>query len=194
MKENNLEQTALISELSLLIEQSKQQVIAQVNSTLTILFWQMGKRINEDILQNKRADYGKQIVSTLSTQLEIKYGRNFTEKNVRRMMQFAEQFPDNGIVVTLSRQLSWSHFLVLIPLKTQEERTYYAKEVSGQNLGVRELRKQITSKTFERSSLANLQNISKHPAIRNTFKDPYFLDFLGLQNTYFEKDLEAAIL
>lgn len=96
----------------------------------------MGKRINEDILQNKRAEYGKQIVSTLSTQLEIKYGRNFTEKNVRRMMQFAEQFPDNGIVVTLSRQLSWSHFLVLIPLKTQEERTYYAIEVSGQNLGV----------------------------------------------------------
>jgi two-component sensor histidine kinase len=104
---NNLEQTALISELSLLIEQSKQQLVVQANSTITILFWQVGKRINEDILQNKRAGYGKQIVSTLSRQLETKYGRNFTEKNVRRMMQFAEHFTDNEIVVTLSRQLSW---------------------------------------------------------------------------------------
>jgi hypothetical protein len=68
------------------------------------------KRINKNILQNKRAEYGKQIVPTLSTQLENKYGRNFTEKNVRRMLQFAEQFADKEIVVTLSRQLSWSHF------------------------------------------------------------------------------------
>jgi hypothetical protein len=85
----------------------------------------VGKRINEDILQNKRADYGKQIVSTHSSQLETKYGRNFTEKNVRRTMPFAEHFPENEIVVTLSRQLSWSHFfLVLIPLITQEVRAY----------------------------------------------------------------------
>jgi predicted nuclease of restriction endonuclease-like (RecB) superfamily len=191
---NNLEQTALISELSLLIEQSKQQLVVQANSTITILFWQVGKRINEDILQNKRAGYGKQIVSTLSRQLETKYGRNFTEKNVRRMMQFAEHFTDNEIVVTLSRQLSWSHFLVLIPLKTQEERVYYAQVIAKQSLGVRDLRKQISNKTFERSSIANLQNTSSHPAILNTFKDPYLLDFLGLQNTYLEKDLEAAIL
>lgn len=190
----NQTEQVLVTELSLLIEQSQHQVVAQANSTLTLLFWQVGKRINEDILQNKRADYGKQIVSTLSAQLKEKYGRNFELGNLRRMMQFAEQFPDLQIVATLSRQLSWSHFRELIPLKTKEAREYYAQASAAQTLGIRELRKQISTKTFERSSIANLQNTSNHPAIHNTFKDPYFLDFLGLQNTYLEKDLEAGIL
>ena len=184
----------LLTELSQLIEQSQQQVVAQANSTLTLLFWHIGNRINNEILQNKRADYGKQIVSTLSTELKERYGRNFELGNLRRMIQFAEQFSDIEIVVTLSRQLSWSHFLVLIPLKSPEAKLYYAQSSATQTLGVRELRKQISTKTFERSSIANLQNTSNHPAIHNTFKDPYFLDFLGLQNTYLEKDLEEAIL
>src|SRR6218665_1021789 len=103
----------LFSDLSKLIEQSRNQVAMQANSTLTILFWQVGKRINDDILQNQRAEYGKQIVSTVSAQLETSYGRNFAEKNVRRMMQFAEGFSEIQIVVPLARQLSWSHFLIL---------------------------------------------------------------------------------
>ena len=185
---------ALLTELSQLIEQSQQQVVSQANSTLTMLFWHIGNRINKEILQNKRADYGKQIVATLSKQLKERYGRNFELGNLRRMMQFAEQFADLSIVATLSRQLSWSHFRELIPLKTNEAKMFYAELSATQVLGVRELRKQISTKTFERSSIANLQNTSNHPAIQNTFKDPYFLDFLGLQNTYLEKDLEAAIL
>jgi predicted nuclease of restriction endonuclease-like (RecB) superfamily len=184
----------LFNELSTLIEQSQQQVAAQANSTLTLLFWHIGNRINNEILQNKRADYGKQIVSTLSTQLENKYGRNFTEKNVRRMIQFAEQFSENSIVVTLSRQLSWSHFLVLIPLKTQDAKLFYAQETASLALGVRDLRKQIATKTFERTQIANIQNKSTNTNIYNSFKDPYLLDFLGLQNTYLEKDIETAIL
>lgn len=185
---------SLLTELSQLIEQSQQQVVSQANSTLTLLFWHIGNRINKEILQNKRADYGKQIVPTLSTQLEERFGRNFTEKNVRRMLQFAEQFSDYPIVVTLSRQLTWSHFLVLIPIKTQEAKLFYAEIATTQVLGVRDLRKQISTKTFERTTIANLQNTSAHPTIHNTFKDPYFLDFLGLQNTSLEKDVEQAIL
>ncbi|MEJ0103742.1 MAG: PDDEXK nuclease domain-containing protein [Bacteroidota bacterium] len=185
---------SLFNELSQLIEQGQQQVVAQVNSGLTILFWHIGNRINQNILQNKRADYGKQIVVTLSRQLTEKYGRNFEEKNLRRMLQFAEQFTDEEIVVTLSRQLSWSHFLVLIPLKDAQSKLFYAKAATIQGLGVRDLRKQIANKEFERTAIANLQNASNHPAIHNNFKDPYFLDFLGLKNTYLEKDLEHAIL
>ena len=75
----------LLAELSQLIEQSQIQVAITANSTVTLLFWQVGNRINNHILQNKRADYGKQIVPTVSAQLEKEYGRNFTEKNVRRM-------------------------------------------------------------------------------------------------------------
>ncbi len=184
----------LVNELALLIEESQQQVVSQANSTLTLLFWQIGKRINEDILQNKRADYGKQIVSTVSTQLKTQYGRNFELGNLRRMMQFAEQFADLSIVVPLARQLSWSHFTILIPIKNQEAKLFYANLAANGRLGKRELRNQISAKTYERTTIANLQNISEHPAIINTFKDPYLLDFLGLQNTFLEKDLEQAIL
>ncbi|MDN3654041.1 PDDEXK nuclease domain-containing protein [Ferruginibacter paludis] len=185
---------ALFNELSQLIEQSQLQVVAQVNSALTMLFWHIGDRVNQNILQNKRADYGKQIVVTLSRQLTEKYGRNFEEKNLRRMLQFAEQFRDDSIVVTLSRQLSWSHILILLPLKNAEAKLFYANAVVKGGLGVRELRKNISGKEFERTAIANLQNTSNHPAIHNNFKDPYFLDFLGLQNAYLEKDLELAIL
>ncbi|MCT1523871.1 PDDEXK nuclease domain-containing protein [Sphingobacterium hotanense] len=188
------EEQVLFNELSRLIEQSQLQIVIKVNSALTMLFWHIGYRINQNILQNKRADYGKQIVVTLSRQLTEKYGRNFEEKNLRRMLQFAEQFSDEQIVGTVSRQLSWSHILILLPLKNFEAKLFYANYVAKSGLGVRELRKKISAKEFERTSIANLQNTSNHPAIQNNFKDPYFLDFLGLQNTYLEKDLEEAIL
>lgn len=110
----------LFHELSKIIEQSQQQIAYQANSTLTMLFWEIGRRINNDILRNRRAGYGKQILTSISVRLEANFGKNFNEKNVRRMLQFAEQYPDMQIVVTLSRQLSWSHFLILIPLRKQQ--------------------------------------------------------------------------
>lgn len=158
----------LLAELSHLIEQNQREVVSQANSTLTMLFWQIGKRINKEILQNKRADYGKQIVPTVAAQLKEKYGRNFELGNLRRMLQFAEQFTDMQIVATLSRQLSWSHFRELIPLKSEEAKLYYAQASATQGLGIRELRKEISTKTFERSSIANLQNTGNHPSIHNT--------------------------
>lgn len=189
-----LSNTELFYELSQLIEKSKQQVAVQANSAVTILFWQIGNRINQDILQNKRAEYGKQIVSTLATQLENKYGRNFEIKNLRRMMQFAEQFTDFQIVVTLSRQLSWSHCLALLPIKNHESQLFYANQVSDNSISVRELRRQIALKTFERTNIADAQIMEATQIPFNTFKDPYILDLLGLQNTFLEKDLEDAIL
>ncbi|HAK77384.1 MAG TPA: DUF1016 domain-containing protein [Runella sp.] len=185
----------LLEQLLNLIEQSKKQVAIQVNSELTLLFWQVGKHINEYILQNQRADYGKRIFPTLSTKLKEKYGRNFEEKNLRRMSQFAEQFNDFQIVVTLSRQLSWSHFLLLIPLKKPEAQRFYAQIVANEQLSVRELRQQINQKVFERTAIANSQlPIADASITPNIFKDPYFLDFLGLKNDYLENDLENAIL
>jgi predicted nuclease of restriction endonuclease-like (RecB) superfamily len=190
----SISENELFNELSQLIEQSKQQVAVQANSAVTILFWQVGNRINQEILQNKRAEYGKQIVPTLSAQLENKYGRNFTEKNVRRMIRFAEQFTDSQIVVTLARQLSWSHFVELLPLKTMEAKLFYAQNASNNLFGIRELRRQIALKAFERTNIADAQIIEPTPIPFNTFKDPYILDLLGLQNTFLEKDLEEAIL
>lgn len=184
----------LFNELSQLIEQSKQQVAVQANSAVTILFWQIGNRINQDILQNKRAEYAKQIVSTLSTQLKERYGNNFELRNLRRMMQFAEQFSDSQIVVPLARQLSWSHFVELLPLKTMESKLFYAQNASNNLFGIRELRRQIALKAFERTNIADAQIIESTQIPFNTFKDPYILDLFGLQNTFLEKDLEDAIL
>ncbi len=184
----------LVQEISLLIEESKQQVFKTANSALTMLFWQVGKRVNDEILKNDRAQYGRQIITTVSAQLELKYGRNFAEKNLRRMMQFSIAFPDFEIVVPLARQLTWSHFLILIPLKSFESKIYYAQNAIENNWGKREFRNQIERKAFERNEIANMQLSASQPSLLNTFKDPYLLDFLNLKNTYLENDLEKSIL
>ena len=109
----------LFTDLAQIIEQGKSQLTKHVNSVLTLTYWHVGKKINEHILKNERAEYGKQIVPTVSLQLEKLYGRSFNEKNLRRMMRFAEVFEDFTIVAPLVRQLSWSHFLMLLPLKSK---------------------------------------------------------------------------
>lgn len=86
----DIQKEDLLTEISSLIEQARSMVIVQANHALTLLLWKIGRRVNEEILQNQRADYGKQIVVTLARQLTEKYGRNFEEKNLRRMLQFAE--------------------------------------------------------------------------------------------------------
>ncbi|MDR2928217.1 MAG: PDDEXK nuclease domain-containing protein [Cytophagaceae bacterium] len=189
-----LSEQTLLTDLSQLIEQSRQCTVVQINSIITMLFWNVGKRINENILQNKRADYGKRIVPTVSAQLENAYGENFTLKNIRRMMKFADKFPNLEIVSPLATQLSWSHFVELLPLKETNARLFYAKEATERNFGVRKLRKSIERKEFERTEIANLQLTEQSANPFNVFKDPYFLDFLSLPKDFLENDLEDAIL
>jgi len=184
----------LFNKLSDLVEHSKNKIVLQANSTLTMLFWQIGKHINDFLLTDNRAEYGKYIMSTLSTHLTEKYGNNFELRNLRRMRQFAEQFADIEIVSTLSTQLHWSHLVELLPLKTTEAKLFYAKKVAESNWGVRELRKQKDKKLFERSIVANNQLPAKIQETKNLFKDPYLLDFLKLKDDFLEKDLEEAIL
>jgi predicted nuclease of restriction endonuclease-like (RecB) superfamily len=185
---------ALFEEISALIEQTRRAVYANANSATVLLFWNIGNLVNNDILQNKRADYGKQIVVSLARQLCEKYGRSYEEKNLRRMLQFAEQFSDIEIVVPLARHLSWSHFLVLLPLKSMEAKLYYAQEAYDRQLGKRGLRELVSRKTFERTAIADTQITAASPVPPGTFKDPYMFDVLGLKDDCFEADLEDAIL
>lgn len=193
-KRVNAAAASLFQELAQLIDQSNRHLVSAINNTLSMLFWQVGNTINAHILQHKRADYGQQIVVTLSRQLVEEYGNSFEEKNLRRMMQFAEQFPDIEMVGSLSRYLSWSHFLALLPIKNHEAKMFYAEMSAKEMWGVRELRKQIANKVYERKTLANLQLGQIHKTSEVAFKDPYFLDFLGLKAGYLENDLESAIL
>jgi len=184
----------LVKKLVALVEDTKNEVVSYANSSLTTLFWNLGRAIKLEILNSQRAEYGKEIVVTVSRELVNKFGKSYEEKNLRRMIQFAEKFPEYENVVTLSRHLNWSHFLTLIPLKDSEARSFYAEAIKSDRLSVRELRKQISKKTFERTKSADLQIANSTVIDQGVFKDSYLLDFLKLSEGYLENDLEKAIL
>ncbi|MCL2250234.1 MAG: PDDEXK nuclease domain-containing protein [Oscillospiraceae bacterium] len=184
----------LFNRVSSLIEQSRRAIYSHAASSTMFLFWNIGKCINENILENRRADYGKKIVSMLSTQLTEKYGRSFALRNLRRMMQFAEQFPDFEIVSTASTQLSWSHFIEILPLKTHEAKLFYLNEASSGLISVMQLREMISRKAYERKEIANTQISPSSQIPQGIFKDPYLFDILGIKDEYLEADLENTIL
>ena len=200
---SNIRNNNLFEQIKNLIEQTKQNVAISVNSSLTMMYWEIGNKINQDILKNRRAEYGKEIVVTLSRQLQDNFGKGFDEKNLRRMMQFANAI-EKQKVVTLSRQLSWSHFLALLPLQESLKIEFYAQMSIVQNWGVRTLRERIDSMLYERTALSKqpeelikyeLDNIKQEEFSKNMIlKDPYLLDFLEINDRYLEKDLEDAIL
>jgi hypothetical protein len=109
---------ALIADLHQLIAEARQSFAAAVNAGLTLLYWRIGKRIVNEVFGQERAAYGQQIVVSLARQLVDEHGPSFGEKNLPRMMQFAAVFPEEEIVVSLIRQLSWTHFIALLPIKT----------------------------------------------------------------------------
>ncbi len=195
----------LLADLRQLIAQARLSAAVAVNATLTLMYWRIGQRIRSEVLGGERAGYGEQIVSTLSGELSAEFGRSFSEKNLRHMLRFAEAFPDEAIVSTLSRQLAWSHFLELIYLKEPAARGFYAEMASLDRWSVRTLRERVGSLLYERTALSRQpeQRIAHEldalqvkgdvvPSL--VLKDPYVLDFLGLQDRYLEKDLEDAIL
>ncbi len=195
----------LFTDIRQLIEDARQAVSRTVNITVTMLYWNIGRRINEEVLQNERAEYGKQIVSTLSRQLTEEFGKGWSEKQLRHFVKFAEVFPDMEIVSTLWRQLSWSHFKEIIYLNDELQVEFYAQLCRIENWSVRTLRDKIRSMLFERTAISQkpeelakleLQALKEEDKLSPdlVFKDPYVLDFLGLKDTYLEKDLEQAIL
>ncbi len=195
----------LLSDLRTLIEETRQDVARSVNSALVMLYWNVGQRIRQDILKERRAEYGREIVVTLSRQLVEEFGNGLSRPNVFRMVRFAEVFPEQEIVSTLSRQLSWSHFVEIIPLEDDLHRDFYAEMCRIERWSVRTLRQKIAGMLYERTALSKkpeelaekeLATLREEDRLTPelVFRDPYFLDFLGLKDTYSEKDLEAAIL
>lgn len=188
----------LHAELRALIANSRQRLAGAVNAELTRLYWTLGQRLATEVLGGERASYGSQLMARLGQQLAAEFGRGFEAKNLQRMVQFAQAFPEAEIVVTLSRQLSWSHVVALLPLKKPAAQSFYAQQCAEQRWSVRELRQQIERKAFERTEIASAQApalpAADTGAPGQVFKDPYFLDFLGLRQGHDEADLEAAIL
>jgi predicted nuclease of restriction endonuclease-like (RecB) superfamily len=195
----------LLDDVRALIDITRRQTATAVNMGLTLLYWRVGRRIGDEVLGGERASYGEQIVVTLSRQLVGEYGRSFGASNLRHMLRFAEAFANEPIVYALSRQLSWTHFRALLYLDKPLQRDFYAEMCRIEGWSTRMLRERIDSMLFERTAL------SKKPeelirqelaALRATselapvlvLKDPYVLDFLGLEDRFLERDLEDAIL
>lgn len=195
----------LLDEIKTLIDQAKIRSVAMINHELVLLNWNIGKRIKTEIIQKERSDYGDQIVATVSQQLTHDFGRGFSPSALFRMIAFYDEFPDLEIVATLSQQLGWSHFVELIPIKDSVKREFYAEICRTERWSVRVLRDKIQGMLFERTA------ISRKPALtirqdldelRKTgnmsrdlvLRDPYVLEFLDIEDTYSERDLEGAIL
>ncbi|MFV0553711.1 MAG: YhcG family protein [Mangrovibacterium sp.] len=203
--DNSTELNNLFADVKQLIDLGKQQVALSVNVGVIATYWNVGKRINTDVLKNSRAAYGKQVLHSLSAQLTVEYGKGWSEKQLRHCLHFVESFPDFEIVSTLWRQLSWSHFKEIIYIKSDLEREFYAQMCRVEMWTVRTLRQKVDSMLFERTAfskkpeelaLMELRALTQDNIYSPdlVFKDHYVLDFLNLKDTYAEKDLEAAIL
>lgn len=211
IKDNNLivaqaAQQSLIQDLRQIIEQARGRVAATANYAQTMMYWHIGERINREVLGNQRAEYGKQIVATVARQLQEEFGRKgFDEKSIRRMMQFATLFPDSQIVAPLARQLWWSHFVEVMPLKDELQREFYLTMAASERWSKRTLQAKIDGMLYERTAISGKPDefIKKElSTLRNdnvmspdlVFKSPYFLEFTGLKGFYSEKSLEDCLV
>ena len=204
--EKSMQTQSLIQDLRQIIEQARGHVAATANYAQTMMYWHIGERINREILGNQRAEYGKQIVSAVSTQLQAEYGKKgFEPRSIWRMMQFAQEFPDEQIVATVSTQLSWSHVIEILPLKDNIQREFYLTLAASEKWKVRQLRKEIDGMLFERTAIASKPDelVKKElSTLRDdnvmspdlVFKSPYFLEFTGLKGMYSEKSLEDSLI
>ena len=202
----SVEQQSLIKDLRQIIEQARGHVAATANYELTMMYWHIGERINREVLGNQRAEYGKQIVAQVATQLQEDYGKKgFEIRNIRRMMQFAALFSQEQIVSQAATQLTWSHFMEVLPLKNDIAREFYITLAASERWGRNRLRKEIDGMLFERTAIATKPDelIKKElSTLRDNdvmspdlvFKSPYFLEFTGLKGMYSEKSLEDCLI
>lgn len=190
----------LAADIRGLIEAARVRIAQAVNAELAFLNWQIGSRIRRDILAEARAEYGEQIVSTLSRQLTADYGAGFSRQNLFHMIRFVEAWPDEKQVTALAQHLGWSHFKEILYLDNQLARQFYAEMCRLEHWSVRTLRERVRGMLFERTAISRLPEATIHQdleQLRKTdrltpelvFRDPYLLDFIGLKDAY-----ETAIL
>lgn len=200
--ENNLTFTNEIVEL---IHSTKQRMAVAVNAELTLLYWHIGQRINQYILNGERAAHGQQIIANLAKKLTAEFGKGWSKRNLGYMMQFANTFADYEILQSLIAKLSWTHFTKLIAIDEPIKREFYTTMAAQERWSTRTLEKRIGSLLFERTAIskkpdetivAELELLREKDEYNQSMvlKDPYILDFLDLNDRYMEKDLEDAIL
>lgn len=202
---NNIDINNLYNKIVERIETSKRNLTIQVNNEMTMLYWNIGKDITKNVLNDVKPEYGKSVIKKLSERLTLEYGKGYSKANIFRMLKFYECFNSFEILPTLSAKLSWSHFVELLKIENKLKREFYTAMCINENWSVRTLRERIASALFERTAISKkpeqtiineLQLLNKENKMSTDlfFRDPYILDFLDLKDTYSEKDLESAII
>ena len=195
----------LVADLKVLIQDARRRAARKVNAELSLLYWNVGQRIRTEILDEERAAYGKQIVASLSKNLTQEFGRGWSQRQLDYCVQFAAVYGEPEIAHTLCAQLSWSHIKQIIYLEDDLKRQFYTEMCQLENWSVRQLAERTQSMLYERTAIskkpeetirADLEKLREEKAVSPDLllKDPYVLDFLGLNDRYLEKNLEDAIL
>ena len=196
----------IYQEIHDLLHKARQNIISNINSTMTKTYFLIGKRIVEEEQNgNKRAEYGKNLIKTLSKKLTKEFGKGFSETNLEQMRKFFKVY---GIPQTLSEEfqfnLSWSHYLILMRIEDINARNFYEIEAFENNWSLRELKRQVNSSLYERLVLSKDKEKVKELSVKgqiiekaqDIIKDPYILEFLGLdeKSDYSENKLETEII
>ncbi len=205
MAESIITGESLFINIRSLIEESRKRVAVTVNNELTLLYWNVGNLIQQEILRYERAGYGQQVVKKLSEDLMKQYGKGWSLRHLYNCIKFRDVFPDVQIVHTLCTQLSWSHLRVLMGIEDELKRGFYVEICMMERWTVKLLLERIDSMLYERTAISKKPELTIKNDLQKlknegkttpelVFRDPYFLDFLGLKDTYSEKDLESAII
>jgi predicted nuclease of restriction endonuclease-like (RecB) superfamily len=195
----------LYGSIAELIRQAKTRMAITANAELTLLYWKVGKSINEFVLEGNRAVYGKKIIANLADLLTANFGKGWGEKHVRHCLRTAETIDEEQILYAVRRQLSWTHLKTISYENDPIKRKFYLEMAINQQWNTRTLAEQINKMLFERTAIAQKPEEQIHQALQALktedtinpdlfFKNTYVLDFLDLKNTYSEKDLEESLV
>lgn len=196
---SNLENNKhLFQKITELIYSANAYINKTINSTILMLYWNIGKVVQTEIVKAERADYGKGIIDGLSFKLTNEYGRGYSRSNLNRMIEFFKYFPDQEILITVLSQLSWSHLVEIIKQKDTLKREFYITMCINEGWSVRKLSDRVNSMLYERTAISNkpdetiyndLKQLreNKEMSVDLFLKDPYILDFLGLKRHLFGK-------
>ena len=200
----------ILADIRQLITQARQQVLSHINSTMVQTYWHIGKRIVEDEQQGqKRAKYATEMLEHLSYELTREFGKGFSSTNLRQMRQFyltysIQQFETAELDSFPNPRISWTHYVFLMRLKDPNERAFYEIETADNMWNLKELKRQFNSALYQRLALSRdkegILALSRDGwTIENpsdAIKNPYILDFLGLESrsSYSEEELETAII
>ena len=199
------QETLLYNDVCQIIDGARSRIATYVNTEACLTNWYVGKRIKEDVLYSKRAEYGKQVVVNLSVKLTERYGSGWSEKTLRHCLRAAETFSEEDIVSATQRQLTWTHLKSLMYIKDPLERQFYAQMSSSEHWDTRTLDDKIDKQLYLQTALSRKpEEVIKKELEKSkeknqllpdmVFRSSYFLDILGLPDVFSEKDLENAIL